>query len=212
MKRKRHFTLVELVIVVIIFGLLATFAIPGYLNVVERAKETVCENNSKVLLGAVNIYALENDQLPGTLGQLKQEHLEKSWAKYLEKEGSWKIKLAYFIVNFTKKGRAYAQTGWLERYVDDIKYFTCPADDTPPPEGHSYGINSGLGPITYNQYKNLPNDTIIISDSESTTFPPAAMRHKIHKPFVAPRQFAIGIAKNKEIKGRSQQSQGIGQR
>ena len=207
MKRKKHFTLVEIVIVVIIAGILFTFAIPGYYNIVERAKAKVCESNLNVLLGAVEIHALENDLLPATLGQLKQEYLEKSWAKYLE-EGSWKIKLNYFIVDLTKKGMAYAQTGWIERYVGDIKYFTCPADDTPPPGGHSYGINSALGPMAYNQYKTLPDNTVIISGSDSATFPPVARRHKIYRPFTSPAKYALSITKNKEIKGYHEESPG----
>lgn len=199
MKRKKYFTLVEIIIVVIIVGLLATFAIPGYHNMVERAKAKVCESNLNVLLGAVKIYALENDQLPGTLGQMKQKYLEKSWARYFKIESRWKIKLAYFLVDLKKRGAAYAQASWLERYVGDIKYFICPADDTPPPQGYSYGINSNLAGITYDQYKSLPDDTVVISDSDSASFPPVAKRHKKYKPLSPPITYAIKITKSGHI-------------
>lgn len=178
---KKGFTLIEIIITVIILGVIVTFAIPGYRNLVENSKAKVCELNLKVLLGAVDAYAVENDVLPASLGGLSNEHLNRAWAKVFEAENSWRIKLTYFFVDFNQRGLAYAQSAWLERYVGDIKYFTCPADTTPPPEGYSYGINSSLINMTFSQYRSLPSaTTVVVADSNESTFTASSVdkRHK----------------------------------
>ena len=147
----------------------------------------------------MEVYALENDRLPGTLGYLEQEHLKRAWAQYLETEYSWKTKLAYFIVNFGKHGLAYAQGEWLENYVGDGDYFICPADGTPPPGGHSYGINANLLGISYAAYKALPGTTRVVGDSDGAVFPPLDLRHRHYNVLVVPTNYAIQITKDMEI-------------
>jgi type II secretory pathway pseudopilin PulG len=178
MDKKKNFTAIEIIIVVIIIGILATLVIPKYQNFMENQKAKVCETNLKVLLGAVNSFALENDKLPASLGQLKNEHIQKAYAKVLKQEKSWKIKLAYFIVNFNKGKVAFAQNYWQE-----MTKLKCPADDSPPPAGHSYGLNQALVDMSLSDFKNLPDNTVIIADSNNSTFPPVASRHNEHKLF-----------------------------
>ena len=200
--RKKSFTLIELIIVLIIVGGIITVAIPLYHNVVEKAKAKVCEANLKVLAAAVEIYALENDQLPGSLGQLQPQHLRKAWAQIFKEEDEWKIKLAYFIVDFDNRGLAYASSNLLQRYLGgDIKLITCPSDPTPPPQGTSYGINCALAGMSYRDYKNLPDSYIVVGDCETSCFHSLwelSFRHKRYF-FYYPSHYAHYITKARRI-------------
>ena len=172
---KKNFTLIEVMITIVIIGALATLGIPTYNNLLENSKAKVCEINLGVLLGALDIYALEEDSLPASLGYLKNEHIEKAWAKILQKQGAWKIKLAKFIVNFDKRNMAHA---WVEKYLDNLAQFTCPTDTNGIP---SYGLNEALAPggvgITYTAYKALAGNTLVIADSDAVTFADPLKRH-----------------------------------
>lgn len=59
------FTLVEIMIVVAIIGLLAAIAIPNYVSARASAQANSCINNLRQLDGAMQQYALENDQHVG---------------------------------------------------------------------------------------------------------------------------------------------------
>ena len=58
---KKGFTLLELLIVVIVIAILATFAIPQYLKAVERAKEAKGKHNLSLIAQAEKMYRAEND-------------------------------------------------------------------------------------------------------------------------------------------------------
>ncbi len=58
---KKAFTLLELLIVVIVISVLATFAMPAYLRSVERAKEAKARHNMALIASAENLYRAEND-------------------------------------------------------------------------------------------------------------------------------------------------------
>lgn len=60
MKSKRDaFTLVEIMIVVMIIGLLASMTIPSIRKAADNAKEKSCIGNLRVIHGAVTMYATE---------------------------------------------------------------------------------------------------------------------------------------------------------
>ena len=58
---RKGFTLLELLIVVIIIGILATFAIPQYLKAVERAKGSKARHNMSLISEAEKMYRADND-------------------------------------------------------------------------------------------------------------------------------------------------------
>ena len=66
MKRK-GFTLIELMIVIAIIGILAAMAIPNFKKARESAREKACYSNIRVILGAVEMYNMDNSEMINTM-------------------------------------------------------------------------------------------------------------------------------------------------
>lgn len=181
---KKSFTIMEVIVAVVIIGILATLGFPGYKGMVENQKAKVCQQNLEALKRALDIYAMENDTLPGDLSELPVRYIQKAYAQILQEKGAWKIKLAYFIVDLEKRGLAFAQQeeedsqSFLTDILahGDIKIITCPADHTPPTKvggqvrNRSYGMNSALKNLSSSDYRNLASGIYIIADCESPEF------------------------------------------
>ncbi len=60
--RKAGFTLVEIMIVVAIIGLLAGIAIPNFIKARETARKNACINNLRLIDGAIQQWALEDNK------------------------------------------------------------------------------------------------------------------------------------------------------
>ena len=60
------FTLVEIMIVVAIIGLLAAIAVPGFIRARKRSQATAILNDCRVLDGALQQYATENNRVGST--------------------------------------------------------------------------------------------------------------------------------------------------
>ena len=88
----RGFTLIELLVVLVILALLAGIVLPRFLNRAEDAKVGAAKSQIGVFKSALQLYALDNGQAPGTqqgLEALIQEPTTsprpRNWRKpYLE--------------------------------------------------------------------------------------------------------------------------------
>ncbi len=63
--KRRHFTLVEIMIVVAIIGLLAAIAIPSFINARNTSRKNACINNLRQIDGAKEQWALANNAATG---------------------------------------------------------------------------------------------------------------------------------------------------
>jgi prepilin-type N-terminal cleavage/methylation domain-containing protein len=63
--KRRGFTLVEIMIVVAIIALLASIAVPGFLRARKRSQATRILNDLRILDGAIDLYAIENNKASG---------------------------------------------------------------------------------------------------------------------------------------------------
>ena len=66
------FTLVELLIVMAVIALLASLAIPRYLQSLQRAKEAVLKEDLHVMREAIDSYTVDKEKAPQSLDDLVQ--------------------------------------------------------------------------------------------------------------------------------------------
>ena len=198
---RKGFTLTEVVITVVLIGILSTLGIATYRQVLDNARQKVCKTNLKVLETAVEMYALENDALPASLGDLKPSHVKKAYAKVMRKEG-WFTKFAYFFVKLNTPREAYAQFltyNNLGKYGAASQVFHCPADTN---GGISYGINAQL---KGKRWRDISQDTLIVADCDTPTFGELAYRHIRH---LGAKRVALGIKKSKKMTKKEKEGKG----
>jgi len=75
MQRRRGFTLIEVLIVVIILGILATIAIPQFSNMVKRARLAEAWTNLAAIRTAQSVYYLDEDAYASAIGDLSDLQL-----------------------------------------------------------------------------------------------------------------------------------------
>jgi len=65
-KAVRGFTLIEVLVVIVILGILASFVVPNIMNKPGQAKITKAKSDVRAIESALNMYKLENHDYPGT--------------------------------------------------------------------------------------------------------------------------------------------------
>jgi prepilin-type N-terminal cleavage/methylation domain-containing protein len=163
---KKGFTLVELLVVLTILLILSSFGMYLYHRSLAYAKDTVCQTNLRALQESIILYSAENEALPGTLGELKLEHLEKGYAKAMEGR-RWFVKACTLLIKFDASDHAYAQFLTyenLKKYGATEKIFHCPGDHN---GGASYGINSE---VQGKRWSEVHEHTIVVADCDSYVF------------------------------------------
>ncbi len=61
-KRKRGFTLIEIMIVIMIIGMLLAVAVPSFLRARDVSRARACQSNLKNLVGAKERWAMDNNR------------------------------------------------------------------------------------------------------------------------------------------------------
>jgi general secretion pathway protein G len=77
-KGEAGFTLMELMIVMMIIGILATLAIPSFKSAIKSAKEAVLKEDLRVMRAAIDSYTMDKQKAPESLDDLVQEGYLKS--------------------------------------------------------------------------------------------------------------------------------------
>jgi prepilin-type N-terminal cleavage/methylation domain-containing protein len=168
MVRKNNigYTLVELLTVLTIILVLVTFGVFVYNRAIAYAKGTVCQTNLRALEAAIELYTMETDALPASLGRLQLEYIEKGYARAMGDRG-WLKKLSFFLVKLDSSDEVYAQfltPENLKTYGGSEGVFHCPADRN---GGASYGIN---GNLIGRQWSKIDKGELIIADSDHYVF------------------------------------------
>ena len=126
--KKTGFTLVEILAAIIILSILTSLSIVAYQKTLETNDERICQQQQKILQGAIEAYTIENDSLPNELAQLKPEHIHLAYLKITgQRPGN---KLLAFWQDFLGTRPATAQTPVeLGKYYNyDTRILFCPAD------------------------------------------------------------------------------------
>ena len=71
-KRERGFTLIELMIVMAIIAILASIAIPSFINAVKHAREAVLREDLHTMRSAIDSYTVDKEKAPQSLDDLVQ--------------------------------------------------------------------------------------------------------------------------------------------
>ncbi len=79
MKKKKGFTIVEMLIVVIIIGILAAIAIPQFTKSIEKARASEAYRGLGQLRGAQALYYAANETYAGDIDRLVADYREKYW-------------------------------------------------------------------------------------------------------------------------------------
>ena len=65
-RQSRGFTLIEIMVVVVILGILATLVIPKIMDNPDKARVIKAKNDVRALVSALNLYRLENFRYPSS--------------------------------------------------------------------------------------------------------------------------------------------------
>ncbi len=81
---KKAFTLIELLIVVIILGILATVVVPKLQGHIQLSRETTAKNNLRILRSTIELFAVQHNNIPpgytpGTSAVLFNEFITQTY-------------------------------------------------------------------------------------------------------------------------------------
>lgn len=111
MKRKtKGFTLIELLVVIAIIAILAAILFPVFAQAREKARQTTCTSNLKNFMGAILMYAQDNDESMPI---------------------SWNVQAQVGPAVVVQSGGALQQRGLhveIMPYVKSVNVFECPDD------------------------------------------------------------------------------------
>ena len=192
--KNKGFTLIEITIALSLLLIISSLAIFGYNSFVDKARRKVCEGNLKALTSAIEYYSVEFDALPATLGNLRQDHFERAFARMME-ENPISNRFYGAIAKLDISGESHA--AFLT--YDNLKpmatedHFKDPDDSN---GGVSYGINSSL---TGKKWSEIGDNEIIVADSDSYVFNGLRDIVSRHSRGVVTEHIAMALTKGKEL-------------
>lgn len=92
-KRQHGFTLLEILVVVIILGIMASLILPNIMGRTDQARAIAAKNDIRTLTGALKLYRLDNGTYPSTeqglealVSQPTADPVPRNWKKngYIE--------------------------------------------------------------------------------------------------------------------------------
>jgi len=78
--RRRAFTLVEIMIVVLIIGVILMIAVPSWMRIREKSQNTACKDNMRVIRDSKVQWGLDNNQAQSAVpaqGDLAPVHMKR---------------------------------------------------------------------------------------------------------------------------------------
>lgn len=225
MNKKRSFTMIELLVVIIIIAILASIAIPVYQYQVEKQKIDICTAHLEGILEALKIYGQKYDHVPSSLSKAWHEFGEEALAVVWERK---KKEKDYFYLAYMSTLRAryilatisYLNIGVtlqapppeseqlpsFSQFLADTSMLKCPADDTPyDGKGNiSYGINAALEAKTWAEAKATSLD-FVVGDSNLAQISSKDELNKCHKKgFFGTKKGAVFIKPQGEVTYKTQ--------
>jgi prepilin-type N-terminal cleavage/methylation domain-containing protein len=197
--KKKGFTLMEIMVVVVIVGVLAVLGFYASQSFFENAKDRTCRANLMVLKHALDFYILDHEVFPAALAEIPQKYIDRAYASMLPDDHSWQVKLSSFIEGFKKVSLVYAQPFINTLSPRDLEMVSCPKDLTPPTLNNfdvSYGINVALRNQPVGQYQALGDATLLIGDCEAATF---AGVNNLARRHGDPASYALAIRKDGQV-------------
>jgi len=85
-KRRKGFTLLEILIVVAIIGLIASLVVPNLIGRYERSKEEIAKAQLEMLASAIEAFRLDVGRYPNSLEELISSNDPKWRGPYLAKK------------------------------------------------------------------------------------------------------------------------------
>ena len=102
--RRRNFTLIEIMIVVVIIGMIASLAVPRLMGNLEKAKVETTKSNLSTLKTAVRSFKMDIGEYPASLEELLRTNGSEKWdgpyleMKSLPKDG-WDMDFVYTLTD-----------------------------------------------------------------------------------------------------------------
>lgn len=163
MRGKPGFSLVELLAVLSIILLLATFAVPVYANVTDRARQAKSKRDLEVIQDALEHYKAERGHYPDRLKRLVDLGYLKQSTTFRSPWWSDSNRVHYFYA-VNRRGEDIATTYALGDPGDGAR---CNSPEKIPTSPHPELYKGSTGPIPCGRYSNEP--AWVFNDSSDPT-------------------------------------------